>query len=175
MYSVTPKKQNKLTAFACAACFVCGIGLFALTLGQAAVPFAKLALQLIAVLLLGAGIYLYTRYFAHQLTYAVSPGGVFDADGREVYDLTVIDTVGGKKQRVLCRISLRDVVQADARPARTTKKNGYPVIEPTSDQGQVFRYCTDMVPERILAIYDRDGNVVILTYDQTLYEILKRK
>ena len=175
MYSVTPKKQNKLTAFACAACFVCGIGLFALTLGQPTIPFVNLALQLISVLLLCLGIFLYTRYFAHQMTYTVSPGGVFDADGREVYDLTVIDTVGGKKRRVLCRISLRDIVQTDARPARSTKKNGYPAIEPTNDQGQVFRYCTDMVPERILAVYDRDGNVVVLSFDQTLYEILRRK
>lgn len=175
MFSTTPKKQNKLTAFACIACFVCGIGLFALSIGQPDLPYATIVTQLFGVLFLTAGIYLYTKYFAHQYIYAVQPGGIFDANGCEIYDLVVMDTVGKNKQSVVCRLSLRDMVQIQARPARATKKNGYPKIEATQEGGRVFYYCADMVPEKILAIYDSEGNVVVLTFEQDLYDILSRK
>ena len=176
MYSVTPKKQSKLTGLSCAACFICGLGLFVASIGQNEIPYATLAAQLAGVLCLVAGVYLYTKYFAHQFTYAVQPGGIFDANGEEIYDLTVTDTVGGRRQRVVCRIALRDIVQVDARPARATKKNGYARIEaPGEDGGQVFSYCADMIPGKILAVYDRDGNAVLLTFDQGLYEILSKK
>ncbi len=171
MYSVTPKKQSKLTGLICAACFICGLGLFFASIGQSEIPYATLLAQLAGVLCLVAGIYLYTKYFAHQFTYAVQPGGIFNANGEEIYDLTVVDTVGGRKQRVVCRIALRDIVQVDARPARATKKNGYAKIEAP---GEVFSYCADMIPGKILAVYDRDGNVVLLTFDRGLYEILSK-
>ena len=175
MYSVTPKKQSKLTGLICAACFICGLGLFFASIGQGEIPYATLLAQLAGVLCLVAGIYLYTKYFAHQFTYAVQPGGIFDANGDEIYDLTVVDTVGGRKRRVVCRIALRDIMQVDARPARATKKNGYAKIEaPGEDGGEVFSYCADMIPGKILAVYDRDGNVVLLTFDQGLYEILSK-
>ncbi|MBQ7378660.1 MAG: hypothetical protein IJW70_03145 [Clostridia bacterium] len=175
MYSVTPKKQSKLTAAAVGACFACGIGLFAVSIGQESLPFVTIAAQLISVLILTAGIYLYSKYIARQYTYTVQPGGIFDANGEEIYDLEVIETVGGRKQRVVCRLALRDIVQVDARPMRATKKNGYPKIEATQDGGEVFIYCADMVPGKVLAVYDADGNVVVLTYDRTLCEILKQK
>ena len=175
MYSVSPKKQGILTAAAVIGCFVCGIGLFVASIGQNTLPYVTLAAQLAGVLLLTAGIYLYTKYFAHQFTYAVRPDGVFDANGEEIYDLVVIDTVGGRRQRVVCRIALRDIIKVSARPARATKKNGQTNIAPTQDGGQVFQYCADMVPRKILAVYDRDGNVVVLTFDAELERILSKK
>ena len=176
MYSVTPKRQNKLTALSCIACFVCGIGLFVASIGKEGLPYVTIAAQMVSVLILTAGIYLYSKFMARQFTYTVRPGGIFDANGEEIYDLTVTDTVGGRRQRVVCRIALREIVQVDARPARATKKNGYARIEaPGEDGGQVFSYCADMIPGKILAVYDRDGNAVLLTFDQGLYEILSKK
>ena len=175
MYSVTPKRQNKLTALSCIACFVCGIGLFVASIGQEGLPYVTIAAQMVSVLILTAGIYLYSKFMARQFTYTVRPGGIFDANGEEIYDLEVIETVGGRRQRVVCRLALRDIVQVDARPLRASAKNGYPKIEPTKEGGEVFSYCADMVPGKVLAVYDADGNVVVLTYDRTLCDILKQK
>lgn len=173
MYSVTPRKQNKLTDFACIACFVGGIGIFAVSILNASVPYLTLAAQIVAVLLLTAGIYLYARFVARAYTYTVQPGGIFDADGRELYDLVVVETVGKSKQRTICRIALRDITQVQARPMRASQKNGYAKIE-AQDGGRSFSYCADLVPEKVIAIYDADGNAVTLTFDARLYDILSQ-
>ena len=174
MYSVTPKRQNKLTDFACIACFVCGIGIFAVSILNSSVPYLTLAAQICAVLLLTAGIYLYERFVARTYTYTVQPGGIFDVDGRELYDLVVVETVGKSKQRTVCRIALRDITSVQARPARASKKNGFDDIE-ALDGGRKFSYCADMVPEKVLLIRDTDGNAVLLTYDADLWHILSQK
>ncbi len=173
MYSVTPRKQNKLTDFACIACFVGGIGIFAVSILNASVPYLTLAAQIVAVLLLTAGIYLYARFVARTYTYTVQPGGIFDAEGRELYDLVVVETVGKSKQRTVCRIALRDITLVQARPVRASKKKGYAKIE-AQDGGRSFSYCADLVPEKVIAIYDADGNAVTLTFDARLYDILSR-
>ena len=173
MYSVTPKKQNKLTDFACIACFVCGICIFAVSILNASVPYLTLAAQVCAVLLLTAGIYLYSKFIARTFTYKVQPGGIFDADGRELYDLIVVETIGKSKQRTVCRIALRDITSVQARPIRATKKNGLSKIE-AQDGGRKFTYCVDMVPEKVIALVDADGNAVLLTYDAGLYDILRQ-
>ena len=174
MYSTTPQKQNKLTDFACIACFICGICIFAVSILNSSVPYLTLAAQVCAVLLLTAGIYLYTRFVARTYTYSVQPGGIFDADGRELYDLLVVETIGKSKQRTVCRIALRDITSVQARPVHATKKNGLSKIE-AQDGGRKFTYCVDMVPEKVIALVDADGNAVLLTYDADLWHILSQK
>ena len=174
MYSVTPKKQNKLTDFACIACFVGGIGIFAVSILNASVPYLTLAAQIVAVLLLTAGVYLYSKFIARTFTYKVQPGGIFDALGRELYDLIVVETVGNRKQTTVCRIALRDIATVQARPVRATKKNGLDKIE-AQDGGHKFSYCVDMVPEKVIFVRDTDGNAVLLTYDAELWHILSQK
>ena len=174
MYSVTPKRQNKLTDLACIACFVCGVGVFAVSILNTSIPYLSLAAQMLGILLLTAGIYLYSKFVARTYTYTVQPGSIFDADGRELYDLVVIETTGKSKQRVVCRLALRDIVWAQARPIRGTKKNGLGKIEAHRTGGHKFSYCIDLVPEKVLVIGDADGNVVLLTHDTHLYEILSR-
>ncbi len=173
MYSVTPKRQNKLTDFACIACFVCGVGIFAVSLFNTEIPYLSLFAQMLGVLLLTAGVYLYAKFIARTYTYTVQPGGIFDAEGRELYDLVVIETIGKRKQRTVCRIALRDIAWIKARPLRTSKKNPQAKIEPR-DGGHKFSYCADLVPEQVIAIYDVDGNAVVLTHDAQLYGILSQ-
>jgi hypothetical protein len=174
MYSVTPKRQNKLTELACLACFACGIGIFAASILNTSVPYLTLAAQICAVLLLTAGIYLYSKFIARTFTYKVQPGGIFDALGRELYDLIVVETVGNRKQTTVCRIALRDIATVQARPVRATKKNGLDKIE-AQDGGHKFSYCVDMVPEKVIFVRDTDGNAVLLTYDAELWHILSQK
>ncbi len=172
MYSVQPKKQNKLDVLACAACFACGACVFAASIANTSLPYLTLAAQLLAVLLLTAGIYLYSKFIARTYTYAVQPGGIYDTQGQELYDLVVTETTGKSKQRTVCRIALRDIVRTEARPLRATKKNGLCKIEASGDYGRKFSYCADLVPEKVLVIYDTDGNAVVLTYDERLWRIL---
>jgi hypothetical protein len=99
MYSITPKRQNKLTDLACIACFVCGIGMFAVSFRSALHPYVVLAARMLGVLLLTAGVYLYAKFVARTFTYKVQPGGIFDAQGRELYDLVrskIAPTDGGR-------------------------------------------------------------------------------
>ncbi len=174
MYSVTPKRQNKLTELACLACFVCGVGVFAVSIVNDTLPYLTLAAQMLGVLLLTAGIYLYSKFIARTYTYAVQPGGIFDVDGRELYDLVVIETVGKSKQRVVCRLALRDIEWVQSRPMRATRKNGLAKIEASRNGGRKFSYCIDLVPEKVIAIGDADGNAVVLTFDDKLFGILNR-
>ena len=174
MYGVTPQKQNKLDVIACGACFACGVGVFAISIINTSLPYVTLAAQLLGVLLLTAGIYLYSKCIARTYTYTVQPGGIFDADGYEYYDLVVTETIGKRKQRTVCRISLRDIVRTEARLGRPSKQNGLPQIVPASG-GRIFHYCADLVPKKVLVIYDTDGNAVVLTYDQKLEQILSRE
>ncbi len=174
MYSVTPKKQNKLTGLATLACFACGVGVFAVSIINTTLPYLTLAAQMLGVLFLTVGIYLYSRFVIRTYTYTVQPGGIFDAEGRELYDLIVTETIGKSKQRTVCRLSLRDIVWAQVRPMRATKKNGLKKIEAHHDGGHKFSYCVDLVPEMVIVIGDADGNVVVLTHDAYLYEILNQ-
>ena len=174
MYSVTPKRQNKLTELACLACFAFGIGVFAMSIVNQSIPYLTLAAQILGILLLTAGIYLYSKFIARTFTYKVQPGGIFDAQGQELYDLVVVETVGKSKQTTVCRIALRDIVAVQARPIRASKKNGFDKIE-AADGGRKFSYCVDMVPEKVILVHDTDGNAVVLTYDSRLYDILSQK
>lgn len=174
MYSVTPKKQNSLDMLACAACFACGVGVFALSIANRSTPYLTLITQLLGVLLLTAGIYLYSKFIARTYTYTIAPGGIYDADGREIYDLVVTETTGKSRQRVVCRITMRDIVRTESRPLRGTKKNGHGKLAPTGS-GRVFTYCADMIPQKVLVVHDTDGNVVVLTHDAELARILNRK
>lgn len=175
MYSVIPKRQNKLNALACLVCFVCGVGVFAVSMISLSVPYLKLLAQLFGVLLLTAGVYLYGKFVARVYAYTVQPGGIFDADGYELYDLVVTETVGKRRQRVVCRLSLRDIAWVHARPAQASKKNGLAKIRANHDGGRVFSYCVDLVPQKVITVGDADGNVVVLTFDARLYEILSQK
>ena len=174
MYSITPKKQNNLDALACTACFALGVGAFALSIVNRSTPYLTLIAQLLGILLLTAGIYLYGKFIARTYTYAIAPGGIYGADGRELYDLVVTETTGKSKQRVVCRISLRDITRTEARPLRGTPKNGNGKIAPTGS-GRIFTYCANMVPSKVLVVHDTDGNAVVLTYDEELDRILSQK
>ena len=174
MYSVTPKKQNNFDVLACAACFACGVGVFALSIVNRSTPYLTLIAQLLGVLLLTAGIYLYSKFIARTYTYTVAPGGIFDTDGRELCDLVITETTGKSRRRVVCRICLRDVVHTEARPLRGTKKHGSAKIQPTPG-GKVFYYCADLVPQTVLVVHDTDSNAVVLTYDKELERILSHK
>ena len=174
MYSVTPKKQTNFDMLACAACFACGVGVFALSIVNRSTPYLTLTAQLLGVLLLTAGIYLYSKFIARTYTYAVMPGGIYDASGHEIYDLVVTETTGKSRRRVVCRISMRDVVRTEARPLHGTHKNGNGKIAPTG-RGRMFTYCADMIPSKVLVVHDTDGNAVVLTHDAELERILNRK
>ena len=168
MYYVKVKQQNKLTVLVCALLCAAGVGLFGISF-LPSLPFPFLA-QGMGILALTFGVVLYTKFVLHTFYYSVSPGGVFDADGREVYNLEVIDEAG-KKRTVVCRIGLRDITSVAARPARATKKNGQSEIR--AEGGKVYRYCADLFPEQVLVIATSDGDTVVLTYDKGLQEVLR--
>lgn len=174
MYSITPKKQNKLTGLACLSCFICGVGVFAVSIVNTSLPYLTLGAQLSGILFVTAGIYLYGKFIARTYTYTVQPSGIFDADGRETYDLTVIETTGQRKQRVVCRLGMRDIAYVQSRPMRAAKKSGLGKIKSHRDGGRVFFYCADLVPERVIVVEENDGDVAVLTFDAQLYEILNR-
>lgn len=164
------KPQNKLTALFFALLCAGGLGLFGISLNPA-VPFPFVA-QGLGVLLLVFGVVLCTKFILRTLYYSIQPAGIFDADGNEIYDLEVIEEIG-KKRTTVCRVNLRDVVRVQSRPARATKKNGQSEIR--ANGGTVFRYCADLFPEQIMVIDTADGDVVVLTFQAQIFDILSQK
>lgn len=167
MYYVKAKAQNKLTLLFCVLLCAGGVGLFGISF-RPVLPFPFLA-QGPGIVALTFGVLLYTKYFLRTYYYSIAPGGVFDADGREVYHLEVIEEMG-KRRTVVCRIALRDITSVTARPARATKKNGQSRI--CAEGGRVYRYCADLFPEKVTVVATTDGDTVVLTYDRGLYEAL---
>lgn len=171
MYQVKVQRQNKITAMLCALLCAGGVGLFAISL-LPGLPFPFFA-QGMGVLALTFGVLFYAKYILHTYYYNIRPSGIFDADGAEIIDLEVVDEIG-KRRTTVCRIGLRDMAEISARPARATKKNGQTKLR-ARDGGRIFYYCADLFPEKILAVYTTDGNLIVLTFDQQLYNILRTK
>ena len=120
MYEYTPKKENNKAAHLTLLLLIGGFLLLALTSAFPSLPF-RWAFQIVGILLIGIGIYLYTRYFTRTFSYAI----VVREDGSR--DLTVTECQ--RKSRVtVCRLSLSGIERieivraADRERAKALKK-----------------------------------------------------
>ena len=96
MYELIPQKTNKIAARLVALSFFGAAAVLLCTVLAPAVPF-RWVFQLIAILLLTAGVFLTTRYLTKLFFYRITEDG----------DLTVTEAAAnGKRQVTVCRVAV---------------------------------------------------------------------
>ena len=146
-----------------------GFLLLALTSALPSLPF-RWAFQIVGIVLIGGGVYLYTRYFTRTFTYAIVPR----EDGSA--DLTVTECQ--RKSRItVCRLSLSgieriEVVEAAERDRRKTLKK-----ELRANGRTLFSYTVNLAPTKVCYLSATEcGQAVAICFepDERLLQMLGR-
>ncbi len=141
MYEYTPKKENNKAAHLVLLFLIGGFLLLALTSALPNLPF-RWVFQIVGIVLIGGGIYLYTRYFTRTFTYAI----VRREDGSD--DLTVTECQ--RKSRItVCRLSLSgieriEIVTAAERDRRKALKK-----ELRANRRTLFTYTVNLALAKV--------------------------
>ena len=170
MYEYTPKKENLKAAHLILLMLVGGFLILGLAAALPTLPF-RWAVQLLGIVCIGIGIFLYTRYFTKTFTYSVVPRD----DGS--FDFCVTECQ--RKSRItVCRLSLAsiervEVLSAEDRArAKTLKK------ELRAEGRKLFFYTVNLTPSSLCYLVATECGqplVVALEPDETLLEILKKR
>lgn len=119
-----------------------------------------------------AGIYFLARYALRQYVYAITQGGITDAEGHTVPDLVITESIG-KKTTVVARTTLRDignvtVFQEKSHDAEKAKKS-------LCHGKRVFKYInTPFISSACYISLPQENAVLIIPVDDTMIEILQR-
>lgn len=165
MYEFRPQRTNNKAQKLIILLFAGAAVLFLLTVPLDGLPFLWV-IQLLALIMLVAAIFLVTRYVTKTYEYAVT-----SAEGDA--DLTVTEiSSGGKRRITVCRISLSGIVSvrcvdsSDER-FRAQRRSG----------GKIYDYRPDLSPERSVLIEAKEGGEelrILLAYGEDFFDILER-
>ena len=165
MYEFRPQKTNNKAQSLIILFFVGAVALLALSMALEGIPFLW-AIQLFAILLLVAAIFLVTRYMTKGYIYNIAP-----ADNGA--DLTVTEVAsGGRRCVAVCRISL-----AGIESARKIEGRDAELREIKRARKKIYDYRPDIEPaESILVEAEECGEkfIILLAYDLELYDILRK-
>lgn len=187
-YSIEPKKQNKLGWVYTIVSGAVAVGMFLATVIWKDTIKLRPIVQSVAVCLFVYMLYCLTWQLKSRLRYEVSPSGIADQFGTEKFDL-VIYRVYGDKLETLCRIGVGEIKSVEriirdtgileppvkskkSIPETRTKEEDIKKIREARSELKKYRYCPDMLPSNLLVI-NTDEVTLTLSYDRTLYDILK--
>ena len=166
MYGFRPQRTNNKAQNLIILFFIGAAALFLLSIPLDGFGFVWVV-QLLAILLLVAAIFLVTRYVMKSFEYAVEP-----ANGGA--DLTVTEVSSGGRRRItVCRISLSGigsirVIEGADGGAKALRKAGK----------KIFDYRPELSPERYLLVEAKEGGeefVLLLAYGEEFLSILERR
>ena len=149
--------------------FVLIVGAFALMAIPAAIPTLpfRWVIQLLALALLTAGIFMTTRYLTKIFLYRIVGEG-------DDLDLTVTEAASnGKRQVTVCRVGLRGIRRAVILSSREEEKKERAVL--TKNRTKQFDYRPDLHPAKsILVIVEEGGEelCLLLAYEERLASYL---
>lgn len=165
MYEFKPQRTNNKAQKLIMLFFMGAAALFLVTLPLEGVPFLWV-IQLLAILLLVAAVFLVTRYVTKTYEYAVEP-----TDGGA--DLTVTEVSSGGRRRItVCRISLSGIESA-----RVVEGKDEELSAIRKARRKIFDYRLDIAPEKsILAVANESGEeyILLFAYDEEFLSILER-
>ena len=164
MYEFKPTRTNNKAQNLILLFFIGAAALLIVTVPLKGMPFLW-AIQLFAIILLVAAVFLVTRYLTKSYIYTVS-----DADGQPDLYVTEISS-GGKRWITVCRVSLSSI-----RCARVSEGKDETLAALRKERKRMFDYRPDISPEKsILAVTDEGGEeqLILLAYDEELLKILK--
>ena len=167
-YELIPKRSNTTAR---SMVMVLMIGAFALmffTVLFPTLPF-RWVVQLIALVLLTAGIFMTTRYLTKLFIYRIISDGAS-------FDLTVTEAaVNGKRQVTVCRVGLGGIQERcllEQSNAEETKKR-FDTLK--KEQIKLYDYCVDYRPVKSILILAEEGEqsfAIRLSYDEELWSYL---
>ena len=163
MYEFRPQRTNNRAQNLIILLFVGAAALFGLTFLLREFPFLW-AIQLFAMLLVVAAIFLVTRYLMKAYEYAVIPseGGA---------DLTVTEvSAGGKRRITVCRISLSGIESV------TVVEGSDERIRARRRAGKIYDYRPDVSPDRSLMAVAKEGGeelCILFAYGEEFLRILE--
>ena len=165
MYEFKPLRSNQKAQKLIILFFAGSAALLILSVFLKGIPFLWV-IQLLAILLAGAAVFLVTRYVTKTYEYAVesTEGGG---------DLTVTEiSSGGKRRITVCRVSLsglcevRDIEGKDDRLEALKK-----------EKRRIFDYRPDLLPEKSILAVAREGGeeyILLLAYSEEFLSILRK-
>lgn len=163
MYELIPSKTNKKAQNIILVLFLGAAGIFFLSTFLEGLSFLWV-FQLFAIILMGAAIYLVSRYTAKIYLYRVAP-----TDSGT--DLTVHETSpGGKRVKTVCRIGLSSIKKRVKLEGKDCS-----LADIRKEKKPTYDYRPDLYPnESILILSDEGGTEVYicLAYDEKLFELL---
>lgn len=168
MYEYIPRKENNKAAHLILLMLVGGFLLLGVTTAFPTLPIRWL-FQLVGILLIGVGIYLYTRYFARSYLYAVVPNG----DGS--LDLTVTE-LRHKSRVTVCRISLSGIERVIALPPSDREANKKLKKELAAEGRRLFSYTVNIHPPALTCLVATECGqplAIFLEPDGRLAELLR--
>lgn len=165
MYEFKPLRTNDKAQKLIILFFLGSAALLILSVFLKGIPFLWV-IQLFAILLAGAAIFLVTRYVTKTYEYAVETV-------EEGTDLTVTEiSSGGKRRITVCRVSLSGISEARAIEGKDDRLEAL-----KREKRRIFDYRPDLLPERsILAVAKEGGQeyVLLLAYGEEFLSILRK-
>ena len=164
MFELRPQRSNKKAESLIILFFVGAAALVLLSVPLKGIPFLW-AIQLFAVMLLVASVYLVTRYITKGFIYRIE-----DTEGGA--DLTVTEVAsGGRRQITVCRVSLSGIREA------VEDSDGKELKRLRGGQRKIYDYRPDLSPARSIVILSEECGVecvILLAYDERLLELVRR-
>ena len=163
MYELIPPKTNKKAQNISFVLFLGAFSVFFLSTFLEGLSYLW-AFQLFAIALLGAGIYLISRYTAKLYLYRIADNGAST-------DLTVHETSPSRRRiKTVCRISLSSIKKREKLEGK-----GCSLSDIRKEKKPLYDYRPDLCPnESILILSDEGGCEVYicLAYDEKLFKLL---
>ena len=160
MYEFRPSRTNNKAQKLIVLFFVGAAALFLLSVPLEGLPFLWV-IQLFAILLLVAAVFLVTRYMTKAFEYSISEG-----------DLTVTEISGGGRRRIaVCRVSLSGIESARVIEG---KDEGLRAIRRA--RKRIFDYRPDISPHKSILAVAREGGeefLILFAYDEEFLSILR--
>ena len=166
MYEFKPQRTNNKAQSLILLFFIGAAALFFMSALLKGMPFVW-AVQLIAILLLVAGVFIVTRYITKAFIYNIDI-----IDGQADLSVTEVSS-GGRRQITVCRIGL-----ASIRSVKLSEGGDETVALLRKERKKMFDYRPDINPEKsILLVSDEGGDeiLILLAYDEELLRILQVK
>ena len=163
MYELIPPKTNKKAQNIILVLFLGAFSVFFLCSFLKGLSFLW-AFQLFAIILMGAAVYLVSRYTAKIYLYRITPTD-------NGFDLTVHETSpGGRRIKTVCRISLSSI-------RKKVKLEGTECNLSTirKEKKPIYDYRPDLYPNESILILSDEGDTevyICLAYDEKLFELL---
>ncbi len=159
MYEIRPPKRNKKAQSLIILFFAGSIALLLLSAVLKGLPFLWV-IQLFAILLLVAAVFLITRYLTKGYIYRIADG-----------DLTVTEiSSGGKRQLTVCRVALASIEEC------FEYSGGEGIKKYKGQHKRIFDYRPDLAPDKSILLLTNEGGeeaVILLGCDEGLLQVIR--